>query len=430
MILRRWIVGVRWTPGIAVRRLLLGLVPGVLALWGAVAQGLELDVRAKWFANVGFLPEEDLQRQASGTPTFDDNLDLRLMVRQRVGSFTLLADHTTTLLRGDALASGTPAGITLDQAAVTDARRALDLTWELDDGDNHLLVHRFDRLAVQYRQGPWGVTVGRQAVSWGNGLVFQPLDLFNPFAPTTVDQDYKAGDDLLLVERALPRGGNVQLLAVARRDDTGERSADSSSLAAKWHRFVGNGELELVAGRHFEDRMAAAALRFPLGGALMRGDLLATRLDSGTWKVSGVVNMDYSLVLGGRNLYLFGEYFHNAFGVSSLPDTPAGYPEALSERLARGELFNLMRNYLAAGGTYEWHPLWNQALTLITNLDDGSTLLQTQIGYEPGDRQRLELGLVAPLGAPGDEYGGVPVAGDNLTVGGGERVYFRWAYYF
>ena len=37
-------------------------------------------------------------------------------------------------------------------------------------------------------------------MSWGNGLVFQPMDLFNPFTPTAVDRDYKPGNDLLLVE--------------------------------------------------------------------------------------------------------------------------------------------------------------------------------------------------------------------------------------
>ena len=396
----------------------------LVCLTAGPAAGAELDARLKYFATVGWLPEEDLQRQLSGTPAFDDNVDLRLMFRHRTGAVTWIADHSTTLIRGDGLDQA--AGITLDQTQVDDDRRLADLTWTLDDGDHHRLLHRFDRLGVQIRRGRWNVTAGRQAVSWGNGLVFQPLDLFNPFAPTTVDQDYKAGDDLLLVERALDDGGNVQILAVARRDVT----ADAGSLAAKWHRFVGMGEVELVAARHFEDRVFGAALRFPVGGALVRSDVVATRLAGGDWRLSGIVNLDYSLVLGRRNVYLFGEYFHNGFGVDALPATPAAYPEPLTERLGRGELFNLMRDYLAFGGTVEWHPLWSQALTLIGNLGDGSVLLQTQLSHEPGDHQRLELGVVAPLGSAGDEFGGVPVMGDALTVGGGTRAYLRWAYYF
>ena len=61
----------------------------------------------------------------------------------------------------------------------------------------------------------WAVTVGRQAVSWGSGIVFQPLDPFNPFAPTAVDRDYKAGDDLVLIERLFDNGHDAQLLRVS-----------------------------------------------------------------------------------------------------------------------------------------------------------------------------------------------------------------------
>jgi hypothetical protein len=393
------------------------------------AQALELDARLKYFASVGWLPEEDLQRQLSGTPAFDDNLDLRLMLRHRSGEFTWIVDHSTTLIRGDALGRAGP-GVTLDQTVVDDGRRAMDLTWTLDDGDDRRLLHRLDRLAVSYRNGGWGVTVGRQAVSWGNGLVFQPLDLFNPFAPTTVDQDYKAGDDILLVERALDGGGNLQLLAVARRDADEALTAAAGSVAGKWHRFLGVGEIELVAARHFDDRVFGVAARHPLGSALLRTDLVATRLAGGDWRLSGIVNVDYSLVWNQRNVYLFGEYFHNDFGVSSLPDDVTDYPEALTERLERGELFNLMRDYLAGGATVEWHPLWSQTLTLIGNLQDGSVLLQTQLSHEPGDHQRVEIGLVEPLGGRGDEFGGVPVMGEALTLGGGTRAYLRWAYYF
>jgi hypothetical protein len=116
--------------------------------------------------------------------------------------------------------------------------------------------------------------------------------------------------------------------------------------------------------------------------------------------------------------------------VHDLPETPFGYPLELTERLARGELFNLMRNYLAVGGSVEWHALWTQSLTLIANLDDTSSLLQTQITYIPGDHQTLDVGVALPLGSAGDEFGGVPVATDAVTVGGGTQLYLRWVYYF
>ncbi|MEZ5557274.1 MAG: hypothetical protein R3E86_01830 [Pseudomonadales bacterium] len=404
------------------------------------ASAWELDARLKYFGSVAALPEDDLQRIETGTPDYADGADLRLMFRTQRDGLSLIVDHSTTLLRSDVLNSARAPGLTLDQSATGDDRRLADLTWTLDGGGRHVLLHRFDRLALRYQGRNWRVTAGREAVSWGNGLVFQPLDLFNPFAPTTVDTDYKTGDDLLLVERLFDDGSDLQLLAVGRRDVDHEVSAGASSFAGKWHGFMGEGELELVAARHFRDQVYGTAVRWPLGGALLRSDLVATRLESGTWKLSGIVNLDYSLVIGQRNLYLFGEYFHSSFGVRELPDDPTGYPQALRDRVQRGELFNLMRDYLALGGTLEWHPLWNQTLLLITNLNDGSVLGQTQIAFERGDHQRLELGVVHAFGDPGEEFGGVPVATlppelpgqplRQITSGGGTRGYLRWVYYF
>jgi hypothetical protein len=42
----------------------------------------------------------------------------------------------------------------------------------------------------------------------------------------------------------------------------------------------------------------------------------------------------------------------------------------------------------------------------------------------------LEFGWVEPLGRAGDEFGGIPVAGDALTVGGGSQLFARWVYYW
>ena len=173
----------------------------------------------------------------------------------------------------------------------------------------------------------------------------------------------------------------------------------------------------------------ALGLRLPLGGALLRSDVVATNERNSDWELSAVMNLDYSFSVRQKTVYVFVEYFRNGFGVDSLPDSAAALPENLLERVARGELFTLMKDYLAGGGTVQWHPLWSQTLTLIANLNDSSSLLQTQLGYEPGDHSRLEMGLVLPLGRRGDEYGGVPVLGEDVTSGGARQAYLRFVYF-
>ncbi|MEE8079589.1 MAG: hypothetical protein V3T18_11380, partial [Pseudomonadales bacterium] len=100
------------------------------------------------------------------------------------------------------------------------------------------------------------------------------------------------------------------------------------------------------------------------------------------------------------------------------------------DRLGRGEVFNLMKDYVAGGGSVQWHPLCTQNLTVISNLHDASSLLQTQLTYEPGDHSRVQLGVVVPLGRAGDEFGGVPLLGAGVTSGGAKQGYLRWVYYF
>lgn len=169
-----------------------------------------------------------------------------------------------------------------------------------------------------------------------------------------------------------------------------------------------------------------------VAGALVRTDWLITDLDSGGYKVSGVVNADYSFTWLERNWYVFGEYFHSGFGTNTSPVDLMKLPQALSARLLRGEVFTLMQDYTAFGARLEWHPLLTQTLTLITNLHDGSNLVQTQFGYEPSDSQHVDAGYVVNLGGTGDEYGAIdlPPPATGLTTGGGSQWYLRWTYYW
>jgi len=404
---------------------------GAGSLFGvSAAEALEMDARAKLFAVGTALPEHDLQRQLNGTPAYDYTADLRLMFTQPAGPLSFTAHHTSVVNGGDSFAFLSNPGATLDQSPSDDDLRLMDLTWEIESGDRHRIFHRFDRLAVQYRGASWGLTLGREAVSWGSGLVFQPMDLFSPFAPTTVDRDFKAGNDLLIVDRLFADGSDLQILGVARRDLEGDVTSDVASAALKWRTFLGDSEVEVFAGKHYTDQVYGGAIRIPVGGAMLRTDVVATRLEGGDWRVSGVLNMDTSFALDGKTTYVFAEYYHNDFGVRELPDSVLQLPEPLAERLARGETFTLMRDYLAAGGTIQWHPLWTQSLTLIGNLADGSSLLQSNLSYVPSDNAMVEVGVTWSIGEAGQEYGGVPIFGESATTGGAFQGYLRWVYYF
>ncbi len=399
----------------------------VLLAASAGAHGVEFDARVQWYTTAQVLPAEDVTRAViDERRTVDHGVDLRLMVREDFGPFRLSIDHATTWLYGDS-ALGSLTGPTFDQTPTGDGHRAMQLAWDIDQSSRSRGFHRFDRFALEYRQGTIGVTVGRQAVSWGSGVVFQPFDLFNPFAPTTVARDYKPGDDLILIEKLFENGNDLQLLAVARRGDSGHAERAASSFAAKYRHAVGESELELMSARHRNENVYGIGMRIPVGGALVRSDVTATRLRDGSWVTSGVLNADYGFSIKDRAIYVFGEYYKNGFGVDEIDLTRL--PAELIERVGNGEIFNLGRDYLALGTQVQWHVLLGQSLSWIQNLNDSSGVLSASFNVEAGDNTQIQLGVIKPIGGFGAEFGQLPVPG-GATIGGGTRGVFRLVHFF
>ena len=124
----------------------------------------------------------------------------------------------------------------------------------------------------------------------------------------------------------------------------------------------------------------------------------------------------------------------NDFGMQSMPGPADTIPQQLETALLRGEVFNLMREYLAVGASYQWHPLLTQSLSVISNLSDGSALLQGQLSVDSAQNQQLQFGFIGGYTYPGDEFAPLPVTlspqGELLTQGGSDRYYLRWAWYF
>ncbi|MGA1371880.1 MAG: hypothetical protein ACO3Z6_09795 [Pseudomonadales bacterium] len=396
----------------------------------------ELDLRLKTFGTLSDLPSDDALASVAGDPVQDTSVDLRTLFRSTHGAWQLTLDHTIFGMAGDTAIRPQVTGARLGGAPDDDSSRRFDLTWRLGSNEDGYALHRLDRMAIDYRGTDWGLSLGRRAVSWGGGMVFQPLDLFAPFAPTAVDRDYKPGEDMALVDRLFANGSDLQMLAVFRRDETGRADADVGSFGVKWHRPIGAGEIEFIAGEHFDDRVVGASLRVPMGGAMLRSDVLQTHTDDGRAYWSALLNMDVSTVLGGRNVITFAEAFRNGFGVANDRPELLALPSRLRARLERGEVFSLQRHYFALGATIEWHPLVNQQITAIRSVDDGSSLLQAELRLTPTDALRVDVGVLVSLGSRGEEFGALPLVSPSTlsapgadalapTVGGERSIYVR-----
>ena len=207
----------------------------------------------QWF------PDDSLYRDVAGSSALDMAGELRLKLNSRKGRWTFDAAWQLVGISADTLPlTGLP----------SDDRRLFDLTDVINESHNEALLHRLDRLWLGYASETTVLRFGRQALSWGNGLFYAPMDLVNPFDPAAIDTEYKVGDDMAYLQYLRADGDDVQAAWVLRRDPlTGDVEADEATIAIKYHGFAGQGEYDVLEherrARVLLQRLWAASLRSP-----------------------------------------------------------------------------------------------------------------------------------------------------------------------
>ncbi len=303
----------------------------------------------------------------------------------------------------------------------------------ISDRGNHALSQRLDRFSLNYAGQHLVLRLGRQALTWGGGLVFRPMDLFNPFAPDATDTEYKPGSDMLYAQWLFDDGSDVQGVIVPRRHPADRRLAGNDSAAGlKWHRQFGAEQplgLDLMLARDAGADVLGVGLDGSLGGTSWNAELVPTRVRGGGVRTSMLANMQYAWSWRGRSVNGFVEYFHNGFGVGDRRPLQR-LPAPLTARLARGTVFTTARNYLAIGADLQWTPLLTLRPGVIGNLDDRSTLFTAQAAYSLSQDVTLTAGMQWPLGGYGSEYGGLPVTDAHVVFASPARnVYLRLTWY-
>jgi len=389
----------------------------MLALAALPATGLELDTRLKAVGNWLNADARDSVARFAVDPAYGLNVDARFTLSHEFGNNGTdnnpwrweLAGEITAL-QGDvvengALFSGQSSGET--SQLVIDSSRAVNLTTTISEGSRHAANTRLDRAQLIWQRDKWRVQAGRQALSLGNGLVFNPKDIFSPFSPTATDRDFKNGEDALLITRLADSGAELEAIMVGRRLPGEQKlTADQGSYGLRYRATTAAFEYELVAARHFDANVAMASLSGPAGGAVWRLDWVGSWEDS-TFTQSIVANIDYGFGFGDQSGYAFVEFYHNGYGSNSAAADLGQLDTDAVDRLARGELFVLGRNFVAIGTQLGLTPLLNFTTSGLVNLSDGAPLFQSALNYTASNNLTLEAGGIFPLGGAGDEFGGV-----------------------
>lgn len=400
-----------------------GAIPAfLLSLWAASSTAFDTELRGNIKSDLrsSSLPEQNLERPISGAQTHQASLSTRLIWQAWSGPWSLQLDYQLLGRWGD---------LNDAQLAEQDSR-PLGLHTELRDHSRSRVMHELDRASLSYTGEQTVVRVGRQAVSWGNGLFFHILDVFNPFNPAAVDTEYKPGADMLYVQQLLDNGNDWQAVRVYRNDDNGSEH----STAVKYHHFGAEREWDFLVARHFGDELVGIGVVNNFGEAVWRTDLSLTR-SGGDKRAAILSNLSYSWVWKDHNFNGSVEILLDELGLDSgrYGIDQLQQDTALDERLRRGERYTVGKRYLAAGATMELTPLWLMTGNSFVNLDDGSALLQWTHQYSLSQDSNATVSLALPVGRRGEEFRGIPLNSSEpggLHIGGSTSLYIQLAWYF
>lgn len=385
----------------------------------------------KYQAAINLYDATSIFGSGGNVTAFDQDANLRLKAEKRDGRWDYKFHYEIGVLYGNTLEASRSIILPFGSYGLpNDNNRLFNLTATIYDEGSAAAVHRIDRASARYASENFVFRAGRDVVSWGNGLVYQPMDIFNPFSPTAVDKEYKPGDDLLYTQWLYESGDDLQLIAVPRRNSGGTVDVASSSLATKYRVRFGNTDTDFLFARHYDENLVGVGAASDWGGAVVRGDVTVSATSNGTI-LSGVANISYSWLWAKHNVSGFAEYFRNGFGVAdgNYDSAALANNTSLIDRLSRGELFNISRDYLVGGLTVELTPRWQFSPILFWNLNDGSALWQFGASFDWKENATVLLGGIVPSGPQGTEFGGIPLgAGQFFRPATG--IYGRVGYYF
>ncbi|NOX41527.1 MAG: hypothetical protein GXP05_13770 [Alphaproteobacteria bacterium] len=381
----------------------LGLIwIGLSALAGAAeAEGLSLRTA---------FTQSNAHAIASSLDTFlgfqnrvGETANARLMWDKNLGDFKLEIQSDLSFVGGDNIAYAAALAPYVP-AAPPATYFNLTQTWQSSTAST--ITNRIERLNVTYSAPSFVLRAGRQAITWGNGMVFHPADIVAPFAPNAVDTAYKPGADMVYGQYLFDNGADIQAIAVPRANVAqGPIRFDASTYAIRAHVQLGSLETSLMFARDRGDSVASLGFSGALGGASWNAEYVNWTLNGGAVQPSWVVNISNFSSLFGRNIAYFGEFYHNGFGVDA-PAPLSALPASLTKRISTGQVFVAGRNFLALGAQVQVTPDLTISPNAIISFNDHSALAGFSANYTLSDNTNMVLSYTQPIGTVGTEFGG------------------------
>ena len=253
--------------------------------------------------------------------------------------------------------------------------RIRQLDWRLFSSSNSEWRGEIDRAAVHVHLPVANLTLGRQAIGWGRGVLFGAVDIFSPFTPLEADREWRRGVDAVRVDVKLADRASLDVVAAF-----GD-SVDHSAYAARLRGYAGKADIEIVGGLRASDVFGGISSSAAVGAFEVHGELAVFRtpaapgsLDFGEPRSvpKAVMGGSYRFAVGS-GLLVYAEYHYSGFGATS-PDRIVSelHDPAFQERNLRGDTQILGRNATAMLASYELSPEASLSTEWLHSPVDGS----------------------------------------------------------
>ncbi|HUL75011.1 MAG TPA: hypothetical protein VLT86_18000 [Vicinamibacterales bacterium] len=298
------------------------------------------------------------------------------------------------------------------------AFRITPLDWEIASGDHARWQHEIDRLALRAAIGPTQLTIGRQAVGWGRGVMFGAIDLFSPFTPLEADREWRRGIDAARAEIRLSDRSSLDALVAFGP------TVDASAAVARVRGYAAGADVEIAGGWRAGDAFLGGATSAPVGGAEIHVEAAVFATPAVAGSVAFAAPRTIAKVVAGASrrlpwggLLVEGEYHYSGFGAPATADL-ARYladPE-VQTRYLRGDTQILRRHAIGAAVNDELSPTFVVGARWVhTGADDSGVVMPT-ITATLSDRWSIEATGYVPYGrvpqgaAIPTQYGATPLA--------------------
>ena len=339
-------------------------------------------------------------------------LSSRLKLKQRVGDWSL---DVQPVILAMGSSSGSSGAVNLTPN-LSNTGEAVPLSLTLVEDGGAVTQGRLDRLALSYNWKNLRWTIGRQALTFGQGRVFTPLDRVSPFSPVSIDREYKPGVDAVRLDGFWGVSGEATCVVAMR----GDRYQDDAVFAVKIKDSFDGIDLGLIAQWVGGDQVIGLTGAGGVGSVSIYGDVAYTRrasqgirstsdqileMHGAFWRAS--LGGDWNWTLGGG-----GGVNIEAAWLGDGTHDPSLYLSNLEDvRVKHGERWLLGRAYMSVSLRQQLTPLMAASMTGLGNMEDRSMLLGPSIVWSISDEVNASIGGLAGMGSgvenesPKSEFG-------------------------